>query len=265
MAIPRTIVVPLDGSKLAERALPITGTLAERLGSDVVLVSAPWDEDRDAAERYVQQVAAETSARVLETVVADDQPPVDAILAAVRDGPDRTVCMTTHGRGRFRWAMLGSVAEGVVSHSPEPVVLAGPRGRPEALRGSGRMVICVDGSTTSETIIPHACEWANAMHLDVEVAFVVHPLDVEDAEHPDAVLGPVADRVANEGLTAHPVLLRSTYPAGALIDLAESSPASLLAMTTHTRRGIARAVLGSVTMGVVNSSPCPVLVTRPEA
>jgi nucleotide-binding universal stress UspA family protein len=268
--IPSTIVVPLDGSRFAEQALPVAGALAQRLDAelalvcDLILVSAPWEEDRDAADTYLRQIADETTTRVADTIVVEDRPPVDAVVEAARAAPGRIVCMTTHGRGRFRWAVVGSVAEGVVSRLREPVVLVGPRGGAEPLRAPGRMVIGVDGSPASLAVVPHACEWARALHLDVEVAFVAHPLDVEDAVHPDTVLGPVAERVAAEGLTVHPVLLRSSYPAGELVDLAETLPASMIAMTTNTRAGLARFAVGSVTMGVLNTAPCPVLVTRPE-
>ncbi len=270
MPVPSTIVVPLDGSRFAEQALPVAGALAQRLDAelalacDLVLVSAPWEEDRDDAAGYLRQIAGETATRVADTIVVEDRPPADAVVDTARAAPNRVVCMTTHGRGRFRWAVIGSVAEGVVSRSREPVILVGPRGGAEPLQAPGRMLICVDGSPASLTVVPSACEWARALHLDVEVAFVAHPLDVEDAVHPDTVLGPVAEQVAAEGLAVHPVLLRSSYPAGEVVDLAETLPASMIAMTTHTRTGLARFVLGSVTMGVLNTAPCPVLVTRPE-
>ena len=266
MPIPKTLVVPLDGSRFAEQILPVASTLAEQLDADLVLVTATWEEqdDRDAAATYLRQVATETSARILDTIVADGPAPIAAITAAARGGPDRMVCMTTHGRGRFRWAMIGSVAEGVVSQSDVPVVLAGPRCRIESLQAAGRVVICVDGTDASLSVVPHVCEWGRALHRDIEVVFVGHPLDVEGAAHPDMVLGAVAEQVECQGVAAHPVLLRSTHPAGALVDLAEEAPAALLAMTTHTRGGLARVALGSVTMGVLNSAPCPVLVTRPE-
>jgi nucleotide-binding universal stress UspA family protein len=264
MPIPKTLVVPLDGSRFAEQILPVASTLAEQLDANLVLVTATWEEqdDGDAAATYLQQVATETSARILDTIVADGPAPIAAITAAAQGGRDRMVCMTTHGRGRFRWAMIGSVAEGIVGQSDVPVVLAGPRCRAESLQVPGRVVICVDGTDASLSVVPHACEWARALHRDVEVVFVGHPLDVEGAAHPDMVLGAVAEQVECEGVAAHPLLLRSTHPAGALVDLAEEASAALLAMTTHTRGGLTRAVLGSVTMGVLNSAPCPVLVTR---
>jgi nucleotide-binding universal stress UspA family protein len=261
---PRTIIVPLDGSSFAERALPVASALAERLDAGIVLVTAPWEQDPDDASDYLQQIATETRTRIVETIVDYDRVPIEAITDAARADPDRVVCMATHGRGRFRWAVIGSVAETVVSRSADPVVLVGPRCSAESLRAPRRIVICVDRSPESHSSIPHAIDWAKALHLDIEVALVIHPFDEEDEAYQVVPLGPLADRIAGEGVSAYPVLLRNAHPAGALVDLAEALPAALLAMTTHTRTGLTRFMVGSVTMGVLNSAPCPVLVTRPE-
>jgi nucleotide-binding universal stress UspA family protein len=56
--------------------------------------------------------------------------------------------------------------------------------------------------------------------------------------------------------------VRSSYPAGALADLAESLAVGLVAMNSHARTGVARIALGSVTMGVVGMARCPVLVVK---
>src|SRR6188474_2412668 len=107
-----TFVVPLDGSKFAERALPVANALATRLGGDVVAVTTPWERDPAAADRYLAEVAARTN--LSDSVLVRDREAAGAIEYAAHDGPDRTVCMTSHGRGGLRWAMLGSVAEEVL-------------------------------------------------------------------------------------------------------------------------------------------------------
>ncbi len=56
--------------------------------------------------------------------------------------------------------------------------------------------------------------------------------------------------------------IRADYPAGAIVQSAHDLPATLLAMTTHARTGIAHTALGSVAMDVVHHSPCPVLVAH---
>src|SRR5512140_3335238 len=99
--MPKTIVVPLDGSELAERAVRVAVPLADRLDADLVLASATSDDER-ARRDYLRQVAVVAGEERLDTVVIPDADASDAITAAVRDRPDAMLCMTTHGRGRLR-------------------------------------------------------------------------------------------------------------------------------------------------------------------
>jgi nucleotide-binding universal stress UspA family protein len=91
---------------------------------------------------------------------------------------------------------------------------------------------------------------------------VIHPLDVDDAEHPEQLLGPITAGLRRDGTTPEVAMLRSSFTAGALVDYAESLPASLIAVASHVRSGLARLALGSVSMGVVSLARCPVLVER---
>ena len=182
-----------------------------------------------------------------------------AIALAGREAPGRTVCMTSHGRGRLRWAFLGSVAEQVVIETHDPVVLLGRECATERPNGLQRMLICVDGSTTSPSVLPIAVEWARELDLDVHLATVIHPLDTVSSEE---VLKSIADGIEADGLFVQYSVVRSSYPAGALADLAQSLDIGLVAMNSHARTGFARFALGSVTMGVVGMAPCPVLVVK---
>jgi nucleotide-binding universal stress UspA family protein len=167
--------------------------------------------------------------------------------------------MTTHGRGRIRWALLGSVAEEVVRESSAPVVLLGRHCRTDWPNNFRKMVVCVDGTSAAPAVEADAVEWAKTLGLDLHVATVIHPLD---AAAPDAVLDAIVGRMEAQGLHAHRYVLRSTYAAGAIADFAETVDADLVAMSSHARAGTARVALGSVTMGVVGMARCPVLVNR---
>jgi nucleotide-binding universal stress UspA family protein len=103
--------------------------------------------------------------------------------------------------------------------------------------------------------------WAAGFGMHMRVAVVVHPLDVESAEHPEVVVGPIARALELPG-TDDAELLRANYVAGALVDHADDIGAALMAMSSHARTGIERFSLGSETMAVVHLAPCPVLVTR---
>jgi nucleotide-binding universal stress UspA family protein len=121
------------------------------------------------------------------------------------------------------------------------------------------MLIGIDGSTDTPSVLPTAIDWARDLDLDVHLATAIHPLDTAP---PDPVLGVIAGKVEAEGLRVQTTVVRSSYPAGALAYLAESLDIGLIAMNSHGRSGVARVALGSVTMGVVGMARCPVLVVK---
>ena len=216
-----------------------------------------WDGDVAAPSAYLAQVASAAQDVEMDTVVIHDRHAAQAIEVVARAEPARIVCMTSHGRGRLRWALLGSVAEQIVSESRDPVLLLGQHCRTEWPYGLQRLLICVDGSSTDPTVLPTAIEWAKALGLDIDVAMAIHPLDTVTNED---VLDAIAGKAEAEGLRVRTNFIRSSYPAGALADLADSLDAGLVAMSSHARTGAARLAVGSVTMGVVGMAGCPVLV-----
>ena len=218
-----------------------------------------WDGDVTEASDYLAQVAAGVPDVEVQTIVIQDRPAAEAIALVARSAPDRTICMTSHGRGRLRWALLGSVAEEVVAAANEPMVLVGRHCQAAWPDGLQHLLMCVDGSTTTPAVEPIAVEWAKALDLEVHVAMVIHPLDTV---RPDVMLDEIAGRFETAGLRARTNIIRSSYPAGALADVADAQGASLVAMSDHARTGVARFVLGSVTIGVVSLAGCPVLVAR---
>jgi nucleotide-binding universal stress UspA family protein len=262
--VPRQFVVPLDGSELAERAVPVADALAQRVGAGLVLASVA-SKGVDPHEEYLASVARGVrSPAALEVVNSTDV--ASSILEVARQAGEATICMTSHGRGRVRWAMVGSVAEAVLAANDEPMFVVGPRCAADWPGSATTLDVCVDASPTSALVIGPACDWASALGLEVAVATVFHPLDVVDEEHPERVLESALELVRAEGLDGSAIVLRGRYVAGALADLADEQPAALLAMMTNARGGFERFVLGSVTMGTVNLAPCPVLVLdRPAA
>jgi nucleotide-binding universal stress UspA family protein len=261
--IPKTYVVPLDGSPFAERAVPIAGAIAERVGGHLLLVTAPFKGTLEPHE-YLAEVVERFPGVPIETTATDEYLPTSAIANVVGESDDRIVCMTSHGRGRLRWSMLGSTAEEVIRRSDRPILLVGRHCREDFLTPNAHMLACVDGSEKSERIAPIAREWAEQLGLSVDAAVVVHPRDVESAEHPENVIDPILRNFGgHEHVRAH--LLTSSYVAGTLADFADDLPTGIIAMSSHGHRGLVRATLGSVTMAVLNLATCPLLVTHSDA
>lgn len=145
----KSIIVPLDGSELAEGVLPIVADIAKKLGLEIELFRAyhvPYnvyagDEGfyagnyeeliaglRDEAAEYLDKKAVELKGLGIEkvTCVTKEGFAADEIISIGQKTPDNLIAMSSHGRsGAKRW-VLGSVAETVARHSGDPVLISRP-------------------------------------------------------------------------------------------------------------------------------------------
>jgi len=140
----QTLIVPLDGSPLAERALPYAVMLARTLELVVVLVRAfslpmsgylaeeqaekghaRGDRMGKEAQEYLdektEQLRAQGVKKIATAAVAG--PAADTILNVARENPNSLVVMCTHGRSGVRRWVLGSVTERIAHHSHEPLLI----------------------------------------------------------------------------------------------------------------------------------------------
>lgn len=157
MSRPR-FVVPLDGSSLAEEALPIAEELARAFTGEIVLVEAaepsawlqgtdPWAaysadfslyelglEQTEAAGRYLDSVANTLNQKgITASVTVQNDRAASAIRQAVRDHQARAIVMATHGRGGTTRLLMGSVTDAVVRSARVPVLVVRPvEARPES-------------------------------------------------------------------------------------------------------------------------------------
>ena len=212
----KTFVIPLDGSTSRSEPFPWPGRWPTVAG--VACCSSRWPSAaRSTRRRTSPRSPRDTPHPKIETRVVDDRYPGDAIATVVGESADRVVCMTSHGRGGLRWGVVGSVAEEVIRHADRPTLVVGRNCRDDALTGSSHMLVCVDGSDTTAGLAPVASDWAERLKLDVHAAMVVHPLDVESAEHSDVVIRGITEQFGGpDHVTA--TMLTSQYPAGTIAD-----------------------------------------------
>jgi nucleotide-binding universal stress UspA family protein len=141
------ILVPLDGSRLAEAILPAACSLAEVLGAQLLLVhvlerdppaavhSEPHLGDTHDAAAYLEAQARRLRERGLSPEVHLHESPVDDIAAAIDQhaqelGAD-LIAMCAHGRTNLRTRAIGSIAERILRRGRTPILLRTVR-RPEA-------------------------------------------------------------------------------------------------------------------------------------
>lgn len=191
----RTIVVPLDGSPLAEHALATATMLAERaearielvrahqlmlhdLGDQLALDQAMRDEALEYLARTAKGIQDESGLHPATKVL--EGPPAQTIGEHVRGLKDPLLVMSTHGRTGFSRAWMGSVADAVIRTGVAPVLLLRPEeladGVLEPIGPFKRMLVPVDGSGYSEQAVPHAMAIAELTGAQVLLLEVVKPV-----------------------------------------------------------------------------------------
>ena len=208
--MPKTLVVPLDGSPDAEVAVPVAEEFAERLGAEIVVVAAQLDGVIPTGRPDIAKESLHAYPEHTEIVRSVSV--ADAVRAVADDTNDPVVCMATHARSAVGHVLFGSVAEDVVRALAIPAVLVGPECSPP-VRLEGPVLVCVDGSVASNAIVPIAREWALALGTRVVLVTVFHPLDVETATRPEAVLAGALEALGTE-VDVETRLVRGYSPAG---------------------------------------------------
>lgn len=291
------IIVPLDGSSIAEGILPYAKTFAKACNAPVELLNVITPEVIDvlsdpAHHRYADDVEADmkrhglsylrpiaaslSQAQAAECVVRVGEP-AEVIVEEAK--PGTLVIMATHGRsGVQRW-LLGSVADKVLHSVRTHLLLARTghqnNGKEAALKS---IVVPLDGSALAEKILPWVVALAKMMRLEVVLirayslpnAFYTTDEYVPNMwefaerlkEEARTYLESRVESLKSQGLKHVSSILVEGDGAAEIIDFARKTPENLIAMSTHGRSGIRR-LLGSVTDRVVRNSWDPVLVMPP--
>ncbi len=268
----KTIVVPLDGSEFAERALVPAAALAERTGADVTLMTSKMGGVVVEPERYLTDAAAKAGIAGANVAVISDHFAASGLKIVVADLADPIVCMSTHGHSGVIQALLGSTAEDAIRLVHAPMLLLGPNVELSLATRLDNVVVCTDGTQTSKAIVPEVSDWIRALHLRAWAVQVLDPearLALEEAGEQEAIeFGAVhalaESLLSRDGAGINWDVLHRDDAADAIVDYVRDVRASLIAMSTHGRTGLARVALGSVTAAVVHNAPCPVLVVRPD-
>jgi len=297
----RSILVPLDGSPLAEEALPLAQAIAERSRAKLklVLVHEPQlliepgpaytklELAMQKADReYLRSVAARvrtTLGRSVSSATLQGIPVAQTLATYIRELGADLVVLTTHGRGGLRRAWLGSVTDQLIRLSDVPVLVVRPGERGAAKAGSAvkEIMVALDGSPLAEAALEPAVSLARLWDSEISVVQVVRPVILADPapvtfptgyseqvtlrrrEDAQEYTRDVAERLREAGVRATGVAVIGGTVPETLIDMASPERVSLMVVATHGRGGLRRMVLGSVADKLVRGSRIPLLVVRP--
>lgn len=292
----RKVVVPLDGSQLAEQVFHNLPSYVSSIDAVVVLVRVIEPEqyayglgmngEVDFLPRYQSSVNAylEKARERLgkqgyqaTTHVALGDPATEILRVATETGAD-LIAMSTHGRsGISHWA-LGSVAERVLHHSTQPVLLV-RQGTQVKEVGVNRILVPLDGSERAEQALPAAVAIAKNTGAEISLLQMLQTLDpgnarilFESDEEADALyqkwmstaeeyLEQAAELLHNDGMDVDYSAQLGDAASG-IVDAVNEAAIDLVVMSTHGHTGLRLWYYGSVAGKVLRSVSCPLLLVR---
>ncbi len=290
----KRILVPLDGSELAESALPYAQAVASKTGAEVTLLTSlhnvdswagrPVQTDKESVALVHDYLEAKGRELVSEglsvkTDIGSD-PAAEAIIDHLTNEDEDLIVMSTHGRsGITRW-VFGSVAHKVLHAAHCPILLIRPSSPPlEAndMPDIQKIVVPLDGSEHSLTALPVIEDFAKAFKASLILLNVVLPLTAyvgaefvtptrnfleEQITWARKFLSSVGKDVQSRGVEATSMVMVGTG-ASEIVRGAEDAKADMIAFSTHGRSGLSRSLMGSVADAVVHRANLPCLVVRP--
>jgi nucleotide-binding universal stress UspA family protein len=273
------MLIPLDGSKTAEKVLPYARYLAGKFKIPVELfavidiaemathISAEKVRHLDtmiedavrASTTYLHGIAT-TFRDVKVTCTVEKDRAEDAIIGKGDADTAMLIAMATHGRSGLDRFLLGSVAEKVLRATANPLLLvrATEEAKAEGEAVFKSVIVALDGSELAESVIPMMAGVAKT--LDLEVILLRAAAGVRD-EANEYLAKKMAD-IKKLGVTKVSAVTKEGFAGDEIIDMGRKTADSFIAMSSHGRSGVKRWVLGSVTETVVRHSGDPVLVLR---
>jgi nucleotide-binding universal stress UspA family protein len=286
------ILVPLDGSDLAAKALSVAESIARRLSArlDLVVVVPPLvlpfvggepyipgevyvrlDSERtESAQKYLQTVAqAARDHGVPIRIWLEHGDPASRLLDVASELHSALIVMTTHGRTGLARFALGSVADRVVRAGAAPVLLLRSFTEPAQDNDLTRAIVPLDGSSLAEqplwSVVPLL---AGHVLREVTLLRVADPRDGEPGRqlcenYLNALRQRLMDRLGGGGCVVSVQAVSGRNPAATIIERAGGGAHDLVVMSTHGEAGVGRWAFGGVADRVLRDGKTPLLLVHP--
>ncbi|HEY0071269.1 MAG TPA: universal stress protein [Chloroflexia bacterium] len=297
----KRILVPLDGSRLAESALSVAVVLARCLDAKISLLhiveehapqrvhGEPHLTTAQEAERYLAALAERLAAGAAGVAVerhvhgTEEQDVAGSIAAHVAELEADMVALCTHGRSGLRRVVSGSIAQQVLRRVTAPVLLVRPDMPP--LSTVGAVMLPLDNTHPVEAVLSVTADIARTCGATVQIVNVVPTigtltgdeqaaarltpiataatLDAEEEES-RAHLQTVVDKLARLGIDTRCEVRRGDTPRN-LVEAATERGAALVVLATHARAGLGAFWIGSVAASIIGKASQPLLLVRVES
>jgi nucleotide-binding universal stress UspA family protein len=292
------ILVPLDGSSLAECVLPHVVAVATSFDAVAVLLrvlgqehaegsGSPadpvgWHLAEAAAQSYLQEVAdglagSEVSA---ETVILQGAP-AERVLELARERGFGLIVLSSHGQSGLSGWNVSSVVQKIILRARQSVMIVRAY-QPGIERGGvaryRRILVPLDGSQRAECALPVAALLAEANRGTILLTHVVHEPEMPRQTKPTEEDLDLAERLVERNTVeakayldrlrrrlsadAQARLLVGGDVATTLQDAVESEEADLVVLSAHGYSGAPRRTYGSITAGFIAYGTTPLLIVQ---
>jgi nucleotide-binding universal stress UspA family protein len=289
------ILVPLDGSRLAESALPAAKALQLAFGSSITLIhvlerSAPSEahgerhlRDLPDAESYLEEISKRFPERVkierhVHTGGISDVS--SSLTEHSRELDQDLIIMCVHGRGGIARVVEGSLAERIMEKQAVPVLLVRAGTDAPFSRGIRTVLAALDGNPDHDQGLPVAQEIASKTGAGLILATIVPTwftlmgekgatgrflpaataeLLAQSEESAGRYLGERAEKLAAQGIATETVVRRGNPPRQ-IAYLAREKGADLIVLGTHGRAGTKAFWAGSTAHRIIGGTCAPLLL-----
>ncbi len=292
------LLVPLDGSGLAEAVLPAVEALAARFGATVTLLhvlerNPPGTihgekhlAETDEAEAYIARVAERLTARGIsvESHIHDarERDVAGSIIAHAAEYEQELVVLASHGSGGLRNVLVGSIAEQVLQRGAQPILLVRPERGASAEFAPRTILAPVHDAHAQEASLCAATTLGRVFDARVHLVWVVATAaTLSGDEAPTATMLPGTMRALLEmrtreaettlagmadGCRAEGVEVVSRVARGeavrAVSHYARDVQPDLIVLSSHGRSGLGALLEGSFAHRLAQRVDCPLLLLR---
>ena len=291
------LLIPLDGSSLAESVLPAAASLAKRLKTDITLIHIIEKDPPETvhgqrhltsakqAKNYLNSIEALDILNGIKTEIHVHEESVKNIPLSIAEHTNELhqdlIVMCTHGSSGLHGMIFGSIAQQVISFGKKPVMLINPAQKKTKNDCSfSNFLIPLDGNPEHEQAVNYATWLAKRCNAGLHLLVAIPQFGnmsgrftasnrflpgttskMMDMIVPDAIeyLENLEKKIAQPGIEISTIISREN-PANAIEDSAKKIKADLIILATHGTKGAEAFLEGSVTPKISKSSKIPLLL-----
>ncbi len=294
----KQILVPLDGSTLAECTLPHAVALARAFTARIVLLRVleqpdrdevvlpvdplDWEMKRAESQAYLDRLRRhfQTAGVEAETLTLEGQP-TDRIVEHAHEARIDLILLSSHGRSGLSGSTIGSVVQKIILRSRTSIMIVRAFGKGPANRAAlqyRRIAVPLDGSRRAESILSPVSTLARHFDARIRLLHVVRKPEIPQADANASAYQELSEQMTAlswQESTRYLEKVRSWLPPEVVIDLAvsenvaeslqklaEEAEADLVALSAHGRSEGTRRMHGSITTSFIMYGSAPLLIVQ---